>query len=193
MPLEIIPLPSNTTGVHKKIYVCDAVAERPSATNLNPGDIAIIETESDRTQMYIVIYNGEFVPNTWQGVAFANGDLSTSNPHIPQVDGLLGNVMNTPASSLQFCQYDSGTIKWISYGSAANTVMEGNDARVPQTVKLTSDLSPYSSQTLTDITCLSFSLTASTYYWFKFFILFQSSATTNGLGLRLTSTGNTPY
>ena len=57
MPLEIIPLPSNTTGVHKKIYVCDAVAERPSATNLNPGDIAIIETESDRTQMYIFIYN----------------------------------------------------------------------------------------------------------------------------------------
>lgn len=53
----------------------------------------------------------------------------------------------------------------------------------PTIVKLTADLAAYNATALTDATGLSFSVTANTYYHFRFLIMFQSAATTTGIRL----------
>lgn len=53
----------------------------------------------------------------------------------------------------------------------------------PSTIKLTSDLSAYTSTSLTDASGLSFSVNANTYYHFKFIIVFSTASGNTGIRL----------
>jgi hypothetical protein len=75
----------------------------------------------------------------------------------------------------------------LTYDPSTKQMMVTKINAGPSSVKLTSDLTAYTSTTLTDATGLGFSVNANTYYHFRFLIVFSSAATTTGIRLSVSA------
>jgi hypothetical protein len=75
----------------------------------------------------------------------------------------------------------------LTYDPSTKQMMVTKINAGPSSVKLTSDLTAYTSTTLTDATGLGFSVNANSYYHFRFLIVFSSAATTTGIRLSVSA------
>jgi hypothetical protein len=86
------------------------------------------------------------------------------------------------AASTVLTNNGSGTLTWAAGG--------GGSGGGPETVKMTADQT-VSTTTLASATGMSFSVTAGTYYHFKFLVNYRTAATTTGIGIGLTFPAST--
>lgn len=99
-----------------------------------------------------------------------NGGIITRNTNIVELAiGSTGQVLTV----------SGGLPAWAAPASSG-----------PSLAKVTSDLSPYSSATLTDTTGLEFSVTSGRFYAFQFFVAFSMATATGGLKVGITGPAN---
>lgn len=113
-------------------------------------------------------------PRNINGVAF-NG---SANVTVTAAGSTLSD--NVPVSKLNSGTSASNTTYWRGDGTWATPA--GGSSAVSY-VKLTSDLAADGSTSLSDATGLSFAVTAGVYYSYKFTVIYQTAATTTGIGL----------
>ncbi len=78
---------------------------------------------------------------------------------------------------------DAGKVVHLDAAGKLDASLMPLSAAAPARVLLAADLAPNSAIALADATGLSFAVLANTYYRFKFWVVFQSAATTTGIQL----------
>ncbi|MGH8235405.1 MAG: hypothetical protein ACREXP_00095 [Steroidobacteraceae bacterium] len=116
-----------------------------------------------------------------QGIQGIQGATGATGP--AGADGAAGAAGSQGIQGIQGVKGDTGDTGPAGADGANGTGVVG--------VKLTADLAAVTATALADATGLSFSLTANRYYAFRFYIRFQSAATTTGAQFAINAPANT--
>lgn len=161
MAVRMVHLPSSQASFSRCIYYCDTVSDRPAASTCNTGDLAIIQSGGNNSQLYIVAT--DLGPtNNWYGIPFNRGDLrSTGDPSLPEVSGIRTYPVATPSAD-GFLKIDTSLIlvDIIGFGATANKVAEGNDKRFLTGVECAREQRVFGSDLVTNGTFLLIDSTA---------------------------------